>query len=101
MGLSLCWWKLLVNVTYSANCASPLRPLHDHAAGLASADADGSHSAALLMLFQCVQKSHQNPRTACANRMAKCHCPSVDVDFFSIKSEDLVNGKRDNCQGLT
>src|SRR5690625_2022917 len=61
---------------------------------LPASGADRSNANSTATALQLISKCQYNPRAACADRMSKRYCTTIDVYFFRIKSCDFITRKR-------
>src|SRR5690625_6500096 len=66
---------------------------HNHVT-LPASGADRSNANSTATALQLISKCQYNPRAACADRMSKRYCTTIDVYFFRIKSCDFITRKR-------
>src|SRR5690606_33999978 len=74
--------------------------LDDHRGSLSTADADRREAASNISTPERVKQRREDPRAACADRMAERHSASVDVRSLVIDAEDLRDREVDDREGL-
>src|SRR5262249_7903766 len=71
-----------------------------HGDGIASTEAQRGDSAGNVAPDHFIDKRHQHARSACADGMADCHCPTIDIYFVDVEPEFADHTQRLHGEGL-